>query len=267
MPITADDRAAIDKAFCLLNELGDERRAIGLTELARRTGMSKTTAHRILTSLERSGAVGRAGTAYRLGTAMHRIATAGSPSRTGLVEQLTPFLLDVLARTRSTAHLGALDGIDLVYLNKVRSHSSVELATRVGRRAPAYCTAMGKALLACDEQAAQQVAQGPFTAWTSSTITNGERLLVELARVRRQGFSVNIDEGFHGLTCVGAPVFDGQGRAIAALSASGQTGTVDIPTVAAHVRAVAVAASRALALNDVDARERGSASTRGGPGC
>lgn len=253
MPTTADDRAAIDKAFCLLVELGSQKDACGLTELARRTSMSKTTAHRILSSLERSGAVERSGSAYRLGGAVHRIATADTRSQTRLVETLTPFLLDLHARTRSTAHLGALDGVELVYLNKIRSHASVELATRVGRHAPAYCTAMGKALLACDEKAAQLVAQGPFTAWTPHTITDGDRLLMELAKVRRQGYSVNVDEGFLGLTCVGAPVFGPDGTAVAALSASGQTGTVDVTVVAAHVRAVAAAASRALSA---DARER-----------
>jgi len=246
MPITADDRAAIDKAFCLLLELGTQKGACGLTELARRTDMSKTTAHRILTSLEKSGAVERSGRAYRLGGTVHRIATADTRSQTRLVETLTPFLLELHTRSKSTAHLGALDGVELLYLNKIRSHASVELATRVGRHAPAYCTAMGKALLACDEKAAERAAQGPFIAWTPHTITDGEQLLMELAKVRRQGYSVNVDEGFLGTTCIGAPVFGPDGSAVAALSASGQTGHVDVTAIAAHVRAVAAAASRAL---------------------
>jgi IclR family KDG regulon transcriptional repressor len=247
MPTTVDDRAAIDKALCILEELNSVETPLGLTEVARRTRMSKSTAHRVLASLERHGAVERVDRRYRLGATFHRWASTGIRRRARMVEDLTPFLVELHARTRSTAHLGVLEDGDISYLSKIRSHASVDLASRVGMRAPSYCTALGKALLAYDDEAARTVAQGPFTAWTPRTIVDGDALLVALAEVRRHGFAVTIDEGFEGLTCIAAPVLDPHGRPVTAMSVSGASGQVDIPQVSVQVRAVAAAAGRALA--------------------
>ncbi|NLT26192.1 MAG: IclR family transcriptional regulator [Microbacteriaceae bacterium] len=242
-----DDRNAIDKALALLNAFGDDANVgVGVSELARRTGLSKSTAFRILTVLQRNGAVERAGSAYRLG----RVVQGGgaerteSPELTRLRDLLTPFLADMYEASRQTVHLAALDGDRVVYLNKLHGHMSMRSPTRIGGTAPAYCTGVGKVLLAWDADATELALAGELAPWTPNTITDADALRTELERVRRTGVAFDREEIVSGLTCIAAPIMGPNETPVAAMSVSGPVGSYAPESQAHALRRVCSSASQ-----------------------
>lgn len=185
-PSTRDTRTAVDKAMALLNAFGEDAYlGVGVSELARRSDMSKSTAFRLLTMLQNNGAVERAGNAYRLGKMIQDLGVRQESTWHGrLRDTLTPFLADLYELTKQTVHLATLQGKDVVYLNKLYGHLQVRSPSRIGGRAPAYCTAVGKVMLAHDHSATEDVLASDLLRWTPHTITEPGRLRQELAEVR-----------------------------------------------------------------------------------
>ncbi|WP_420751329.1 IclR family transcriptional regulator [Rhodococcus sp. O3] len=243
-----DDRAAIDKAVSLLACFGEEGiTGVGVSELARRAGLSKSTTHRVLAVLERNKVVERVGTNYRLGTRLHELGrTMYAPGQEELRDLLIPFLTDLYAKTQETVHLAALYGTDVVYLAKLYGHRQLPSPARIGHRIPAHCTAVGKAMLAYDPDAIDATLAGALRRYTDHTIIEPVALAAELASTRRLGVAVENGEVQRGLSCVAVPVIGPSGRPVAALSVSGPTGRLDIRTHAATLRRVASDAARAL---------------------
>ena len=244
-----DDRAAVEKALSLLEAFGQEAHVgLGVSALARRAGLSKSTAFRLLALLERRRAVERAGTAYRLGPLLQNLgATTESPIHEAVRDLLTPFLAELYEQTHQTVHLGVLSGIDVVYLNKLYGHRRLQSPSRIGGRVPAYCTGLGKALLARNDAAAQATLGSPLAAWTEHTITDPQALEREFFDIRAQGIAYDRGESMADLVCVAAPVLGPQGLPIAAFSISGERSRFD-PSAHAHtLRRVCYAASRSFA--------------------
>ncbi|UGT62691.1 IclR family transcriptional regulator [Nocardia asteroides] len=244
-----DDRAAVEKAISLLVAFGGEASAgLGVSELARRTQLSKSTAFRLLGMLERSGVVERAGTGYRLGARLHQLGQAVyAPEHERVRDLLLPFLTDLYERTRHTVHLAALHGTDVVYLAKLYGHRTATAPSRIGGRLPAHGTAIGKALLAYTPDMASDVLAHPLTALTPYTITDPVRLSAELVAVRAAGRAIDNQESRIGLSCLAVPVFDGHGHAMAGLSVSGPQGQMDMHRLETTLRQVCAAATQALA--------------------
>lgn len=129
-----DTRGSVDKAFDLLRafESGDAA-GVGVSELARRTGLSKSTAHRLLTTLVQNNAVQRADNVYRLGPLFAELTQEDMTKHGQLVSEiLTPFLAALFERTRMTVHLGYLVGTDVSYANKLHSVTGVRSPSRIG---------------------------------------------------------------------------------------------------------------------------------------
>jgi IclR family KDG regulon transcriptional repressor len=245
-----DDRAAVDKAISLLTAFGAQSyTGLGVSELARRSGLSKSTAFRLLGMLERNGVVERIGSDYRLGQKLHELGTyVYAPDHDRVREVLTPFLADLYELTHETVHLAVLHGTDVVYINKLYGHRPVRSPSRLGGRVPAYCTGVGKVLLAYDAEAADRTLAAPLRELTPRTVTDPERLRRHLAQIRRDGIAFDDEEVLPGLTCVAAPVMGPHGLPVAALSVAGATGRFDPRAHAAALRRVCYAASRALAV-------------------
>lgn len=251
-----DERTAVDKAMSLLKALGsDSVGGVGVSELARRANLSKSTAFRLLGMLQRNEAVERAGNAYRLGKVIQDLGTTQESEMHGRMrDALTPYLADLYELTKQTVHLAVLQGTDVVYLNKLYGHSQVRSPSRIGGMAPAYCTAVGKVLLAFDPENSDQALQSELAAWTPHTITDPEQLRGELAKIRKIHMGFDREEILVGLNCIAAPVMGPNGKPVAALSISGPTG-IFIPESQSEVlRKVCYAASRAIAA--VSARQR-----------
>jgi DNA-binding IclR family transcriptional regulator len=257
MTITAvepirDDRAAIDKAFSLLSTLGEHSASpLGVSELARRTQLSKSTAFRVLGMLERNAMVERVGAKYRLGARLHELGSSVyAPGHERLRDLLLPFLVDLFEATRRTVHLASLHGSDVVYLAKLYGHGTAAAPSRIGSRLPAHCTAVGKVLLAYDAKAATAALATPLIGLTPRSICEPDSLAAELTRVRRDGVAMDHEESRLGLTCVAAPVMGRSGRPLAAMSVSAPLGT-DMRPVTASLRRVCASASQALSRSPV----------------
>ncbi|GAB3623768.1 IclR family transcriptional regulator [Mariniluteicoccus endophyticus] len=249
MATTRDSRTAVDKAIALLRAFGHESSTgVGVTELARRTELSKSTAFRVLGMLENNGVVERAGNLYRLGPMLQEISQPTVSAESELVrDTLTPFLAHLYERTRQTVHLAVLDGTDVIYLNKLHGLHHVPAPSRIGGRIPAYCTAVGKVLVAHSPAVVDDVLAGELTGWTPHTITDPARLREELDRIRAEGLAYDREEIMLGLNCVAAVVLSPTGGPIAAMSVSGPAGRFDPRTQAAALRFVCAEASKAYA--------------------
>jgi DNA-binding IclR family transcriptional regulator len=241
----------IDRAFDVLRATAAGT-GLTLSEIARETGLAKSTALRLLAALERNDAVTRIGQRYRLGPLVHDLdPIPTSPEFERIRRVLTPFLAHLFEATRATVHLAALHGDEVVYLNKLHGPRPIPSPSRIGGGLPAYCTGVGKAMLAFDAEAADRVARGPMVAWTDTTLTSPDALAVELAGIRRRRRSLDRAELTPGLYCVAAPVFDDDEegrpgtRAIAALSASASDENA-LARLEPLVTRIAAAASRAL---------------------
>jgi len=243
-----DTRAAVDKAISLLSAFGENAYSgIGVSELARRSEMSKSTAFRLLAMLIRNGVVEKSGTSYRLGSQLHTLtAQPDSPRHAAIRDALTPFLADLYELTHETVHLAVLQGPDVIYLNKLYGHRTVSAPSRIGGRAPAHCTGVGKVLLAYDPVAREQLLSTELRAMTAATITDGSRLSLELDQVRKAGVARDHEEVATGLSCIAAPVIV-RGAAVAALSLSGSSDRFDPSSVEALLRRVCHAAGQSLA--------------------
>lgn len=217
---TRDERAAIDKAFSLLqvlHEAGPD--GAGVSALARRSDLSKSTAFRVLSRLEHNGAVERVGTSYRIGSAIRRLGRSEHTTSSEVIrEVVTPFLVDLHAATGATAHLAVLDGAHVLYVNKINGHRAPATRARIGHVAPAHCTSVGKVLLAARDELVEHVIAGGLTRRTARTITRGSDLRAELARVRADGVAIDDQEAMPGLSCAGVGLSGSGPMPLAAIS-------------------------------------------------
>jgi IclR family acetate operon transcriptional repressor len=195
---------------------------VGLSELSALIGMPKSSTHRYMATLQSVGLAERTGVdRFRLGTRL--IELAGSflaNSDLGSESQAT--LHELADMTGETIHLAVPSGTDVVYIAKIESKHALGMASHIGARLPMYCTSLGKAILAFSPPVLLQaiLAERP-EARTSHTITSPKALREELVTVRSQGFALDNEENEAGICCVGAPIIDYTGNAIAAISISG----------------------------------------------
>jgi DNA-binding IclR family transcriptional regulator len=240
-------RTAVDKALFLLNALAEVDGEIGVSELARRTRLTKSTAFRLLGILRRNDLVEQAGGGYRLAPRLFDIGTRAYGATPPLLqERLTPHLADLYELTHETVHLAVLRDTDIVYVNKIQGHRAAHSPSRIGARMPAYCTGVGKALLAFDHDAAEAAVANGLRARTEYTVTDPGRLRAELLRARRDGIAYDRQEAIPGLVCVAVPVMGPAGRPVAALSIAGAGHRFDPARFAPALRRVAHAASRTV---------------------
>lgn len=245
-----DTRTSIGKALDLLRAFGEDAQdGLGVSELARRANLSKSTAHRLLGSMEDGGAIARAGKLYRRGSLFAQLQTQPKKARHNyLREMLTPHLADLYLATGLTTHLAVLEGEQVVYLNKLQGAESLRSPVPIGGCAPVYSTAVGKAMLAHDQAAVRRVQNIEFVRHTRETIASVQELMPALSQVRSTGVAIDRGETVPNVRCLAAPVLGPQGRAAAAISVSLSTSNDDFVKYSAAVTAAARAASRTLTL-------------------
>lgn len=215
---------SVVKAFLLLETIRDSPGGLTIAEAAGRTGMTIPTMHRFLGTLRTLGAVetspaGR----YVIGSAIRALARDANEASTAR-GALDYHVRQLAATLRETAHLAVFDNTMVRYVVKAETERSLKIVSRVGTTLEAYCTGVGKVLLAFQpvEQLEAYIATGGFVAITPRTITDLGLLREELRRIREQGYAVDDEEFETGLRCVAAPI-EVKGRVIAALSASAPT--------------------------------------------
>jgi DNA-binding IclR family transcriptional regulator len=244
---SADTTTAAGKLLALLEAFGPEQPDFSLAELAVRAGLPKSTAHRILALLETWRGVERSAAGrYRLGIRFFELGGLVH-DRLRLREVALPYMEDLLATTREMIHLAKLDGIDVLYIERLVSHRSVRSPSRVAGRVPATCTGVGKAILAFSPpEVVKTVIAGGLVAMTPYSITNPVVFLETLERIRRTGVSLDREEASIGLACVAAPIFGPNKAVVASMSVSGPVGRISFDSLIPAIRAATLAVSRHL---------------------
>ncbi len=248
MTLDGNSVRSVDRAAALLLALGESPGAAGVTELARRLGLHKSTASRLLATLERRGLVEQDDETgkYRLGLVVIRLAERAE--RTLDLRGLALPELERLARlTHETVGLGVIDGDQLLTVAQVDGPNLIAVGDWTGRSTPLHCVASGKVLMASlAEREVVRIVKRGLARYTERTIVDLEPLLEELARIRRRGYATAIGEYELGLNAVAAPVHDARGQVIAAVDIWGPTFRLTprrVPELAAQVREAASAIS------------------------
>ncbi len=213
----------IDRTAAIFDCFSIDTPELGVGELARMTGLSKGTVHRLLAALEQHRLVEQDHSTkrYRLGLKLFELGRSAIAVM-DYVERTQPFLRDLAGLTGDNAHLAVLDDGMVLYVAKVEGWHSVRMPSRVGQRLPAHCTALGKTLLAYKpvEDVEQILVQRPLDRRTERTITDPEVLKQELETIRGQGYGVDNEELAPDLRCIAAPIRDYTSAVVAAVSIS-----------------------------------------------
>jgi len=212
--------------------------ALGLSEISHRVGLPKSTVHRLANQLCAVGWLERNSGGYRVGLKLLELGSVAL-QRTGLREVAFRHLHSLALRTGLAVHLGILDEGEVVYLDRVMT-TRVALPTRVGGRAPAYCTAIGKAMLAFEAPASQASALTGMRRRTDFTIVEPRALQAVLDSVRQTGIAYDREEAYRGLGCVASPIRSGE-RVIGAVSVTGPVARIRAHSLVHEVRNTALA--------------------------
>lgn len=199
-----------------------EDEELGVTDVARRLGVAKSTAHRLLTTLASRGLVeqntenGR----YRLGLHLFELGQLAL-ERVELRRQSKALLEHLREASGWTVHLSIRDGADSFFLDRLATLRGMKAMGEYRRRWPLHATSSGKAICAYDPEGALARISAGFPVFTAQTLDSERAFTAELARIRRQGYATSRGELMDSLASVAAPVLDGHGIAIAAISITG----------------------------------------------
>lgn len=236
---------SLERAFAILDEVA--RRPAGVTAIAERVRLPKSTVARLLAALDEVDAVERFdGTSWRIGPGIAALTDAVSPERS-LISVARPFLLDLVADLGEDAGLGLPDGNDVLYVDQVSSGNPVQVRDWTGTRAPMHAVPSGLVLLAeWPEDALDAYLGGDLVALTRQTLNDPTRLCARLAEVRAAGFAWGLEEFAEGIDSVAAPIRDARGKAIGAIHVHGPAYRFPSQDEEERVARAVVAAARGI---------------------
>ena len=215
---------SLERGLAILGCFTPERPVLGIADIADDLGMSRSTTHRYVITLLALGFLEQgASRRYRLGL---RVTDLGMSAlnATGLREHSSPYLEELRQRTSYTVNLAVLDGLEILYVDRARSfrrgQRKIDLNLRPGSRLPAYCTSMGKVLLANLPETEQRdrIGEMTLTRRGPNSITSKKALRTELEHVRREGLAVNDKELIAELISIAVPVSSGSHEVVAAVN-------------------------------------------------
>jgi DNA-binding IclR family transcriptional regulator len=233
---------SIDRAFSVLRSLASG--PAGVTEIAERVHLPKSTVSRMLSTLEELGAVEQisAGGEYRIGWAMLELAAAARPGRS-LVSVARPHLAELTRRTGEAAGISIPDGTEMLYLDQLTPDSELQVRDWTGHRIPMHAVPSGHVVLANDAEVLARLAQTALARFTPHTITRQSALSDRLELVRSEGYAWCFEEFSEGMNSVASAIRNDAGKVIAALHVYGPAsrfpGTREPSELGALVRATA----------------------------
>lgn len=232
------------RVLAIFAAFDDENRELTLSDIARRTNLPTSTAHRLITELADWGALQRQPDGrYTIGERLWQVGTLAAPR--GLREVASPFLHDVYATTLATVHLAVREGTEALYVARLAGHRSVPIISAEGGRTPLHATAVGKVLLAHAPPDIVTRVLTHLTRQTRRTIAAPGPLIRQLERVRLEGFAESHEEMSAGADAVAVPVHGPHG-VVAALGAAVDTTGRDISRVTTALRVAARGIGRSL---------------------
>lgn len=214
--------STVTNALRLMTAFSTSERHLGVSELARRLQLGKSTTHRLLATLTKEGFVERAADGrYRLGIRLYEL---GSQVVHGIEirEVAHPVLERLRGTTHHAVHMAVLDQTETVYLERFESEQTAAMFRRIGTRVPAHCTSSGKAILAHGKpEWLTTVLNAGLPRIGPRTLTTPSALLDSLQRTRARGYATSVEESAPGVVSVGAPIFGAKGDVLAAVSVAG----------------------------------------------
>jgi IclR family pca regulon transcriptional regulator len=233
---------SLERGLAILSAFRSGTPVLGVSELSREVGLSRSTAHRYIATLATLGYLDQdpVSRKYRLGPRVLDLGFSAINSM-DLREVAAPHLQALSDETGHTVNMAVLDGADIVYIERCRTSQrgqrDIDLNLHVGSRLPAYCTSMGKVLLAGlseDEQRAV-LDRVDFDQRGPNTLTGRDELLRELAHVARVGLAMNNEELAYGLRSIAAPVTSGSGDVVAAINLAVHRTMLSLDALVAHL--------------------------------
>jgi DNA-binding IclR family transcriptional regulator len=247
---------ALDRALSILELLSRSRAGLTLPELVEQSNLPRSSVHYLLVTLERRGYLQRneRTSRYLFGLNLVHLSNAAW-NGLSLRQQAAPYLHHLMRRTQLTVHMAILNEHEAVLVGKLDPLDSAPKATWIGKRMDVNCTSLGKALIAYlpEPEIDRIILAHGLPRHNENTIHSPKKLKEDLARVVRLGYALDDEEDELGLRCIGVPVLDGIGRAIAAVSIAGTSSEINESNFEFLVREAKVTASgiaEALAESD-----------------
>ncbi|WGD49621.1 IclR family transcriptional regulator [Bradyrhizobium sp. CB1650] len=257
-PAEADHEArdggvqSVDRALSILETLAEDDEGYRLSDLAVRTGLSTSTVHRLLATLESRRFVqfDRVQSKWHVGVRSFTVG-ASFARRRNFSAQAVPYLRKLRDLTRETANLAVVDDEFIIVLTRMESREIMRSLTKVGGRVAMVTSGVGKAVLATysDEDVGAIIRHHGMPRLTEKSIVRPSDLFRELGRIREQGYAIDDEEAQIGLRCVAAVVFDDRAEPLAAISVSGMTSRITderLPEIGCVVRETAAELTAAL---------------------
>lgn len=235
--------SVIDKLVAILEALSTSSGRMGISELARQSGVAKSTVHRLCIDLAERGIVDRVGDGWCLGPKLFELGQR-VPARRRLRDLTLPYLEDLYIATKHTVHLAALEGDDVLYVEKLAGRDAVVTPSEVAGRMPLHCTATGKCLLAfAAPEVLERVLSHGLRPLTPHTICSPAVLLEQLEVVRAHGVAVEHDEYADGFCSIAAPIFGMLGTVLGAIAVTSASDHFNEPMLVPLVTAAAAKAT------------------------
>ncbi|MFC8683503.1 IclR family transcriptional regulator [Microbacterium ureisolvens] len=242
-----DSVGVLDRMTAILEAFDEDDRGLGLSELAVRAGLPKSTVSRLVATLVRQRYLERDGRRIHLGLRLFELGQLAEQPRELRIAAL-PVMAEVRNRTGENVHLAIRDGAEMVCLAAMRGRSGTPLAVRTGGRLAAHATALGKAVLAhASPDDVDAVVTPGLAAFTRATVVDPMRLRQQLAAIRSGAPAVETQEFAADVCAVASPVVAPAGGVVAAISVSGTAEAFDLERWSAAVDAAALALTHRLA--------------------
>jgi DNA-binding IclR family transcriptional regulator len=214
----------LEKVIRILDLFDEKGKELTPAEICESLSLNKSTAFRIINILAEAGYLERDSVTskYRLGFKLFYLGSLVE-GRSEIRNLAHPFLEELTEKCDETVHLVVLDHGEALYLDKLEGEKAIRVVSKIGSRLPTHCSGVGKALLASlpDETVKNIIQEKGLKRFTNNTITDLETLMIELARIRKQGYAIDNEEIEIGLKCIAAPLQYSAGETIAAISISG----------------------------------------------
>lgn len=246
---------SVDRALLILDILQENSKGLGVTELSLKLDVSKSTAHRLLMSLQKKGYVKQdeENQKYSLGLKLIELSQTVSDNL-DIRKLASNYLYHLAELTGETAHLVIMENDEIVYIDKIESSETIRMFSNIGKRAPMHCTGVGKAILAFlpEDKILQIIEEKGLRKFTYKTIIEKNTMLEHLKEIRNRGYSFDDEEHELGIKCAAAPIFNYKGDVVAGISVAGPIMRVDdekLEMIASEVLRVSKEISKHLGKN------------------
>lgn len=215
---------SVDRTLTILEVLSDYSDGIGITEISDLVNLHKSTVYRLLSTLIYKGYVvqDEESSKYKITFKLFELGSK-KVDKLDLLKSSKPYTKMLMESINEVVHLIIREESDIIYIDKVEANNTISMKSRIGKRAPMYCTATGKAMLAFlpEDEILKVWHSSKIVKLTENTITDFITFKKELQTIKRNGYAIDDEENEIGVKCVGAPIFNMSGDVVAAISLTG----------------------------------------------